>query len=64
MSKWATVGDLADQILDRSRAGEILYNPETGEEYSANAGDYWNLPDDHEFTGFILVTKETTYKEV
>lgn len=64
MSKWAKVGDLADHILDKTRAGEFLYNPETGEEYSGNKGDYWDSPDDHEFTGFILVTKTTVYKEV
>lgn len=24
----------------------MAYSPLTGEEYSANAGDYWHLPDD------------------
>jgi len=39
--------NMEDQILtDDTR---ILHCPVCGAEYSGNAGDYWNLPDDHEF---------------
>lgn len=44
-----TKKDLSDQILDKSRAGEFLYCPVDDSKYSANAGDYWNLPDDFVF---------------
>jgi len=43
-----TYGDLADQILNKDRADERLFCPACGAQYSANTGDYWNVPDDKE----------------
>lgn len=40
--------NMKDQILTSDR--KILYCPECDAEYSGNAGDYWNVPDDHVFT--------------
>ena len=45
--------------------GLIAYSPVTGEEYSANAGDYWNwAPDqvmkDQRGNGMILVWRSIT----
>ncbi len=44
----------------------LVYSPETDEQYSATAGDYWNQPDDEplkdsEGEPMILVFKRTTY---
>jgi len=43
----ATKGNMRDQIL--SKDTKILHCPCCGAEYSGNAGDYWNYPDDHVF---------------
>lgn len=67
-----TTADLADQILDKTRAGGFLLCPDCGAEYSASTGDYWNLPADYVFTcandhakiDMILATKSTSYKVV
>ena len=47
----------------------IAYSPNTHEEYSADAGDYWNLPDDEPLTDangdpMILVRPVTVYEPV
>lgn len=39
--------DLTDQTTHGGDA--FLYSFHTFEEYSANAGDYWDLPNDHVF---------------
>lgn len=44
------VSDLADQILDKSRAGEVLYCPACEATFSASAGDYWHLDKDQKLT--------------
>jgi hypothetical protein len=62
--KWATARDLGDPIADPSRRGEMLYNPRTGEEYSANRSDYFMTPDQHVFTGFVLARRVTTHVRV
>lgn len=59
--------DLADSILNKERAGEFMYCPNCGSEYSASSGDYWNLPDDYIFkcgeckVEMQLATKKTVY---
>lgn len=46
----------------------FLYCEYCGAEYSANAGDYWDLPDTHIFeccgVPNLLVTKQITLTEV
>lgn len=58
--------NLKDQILTDDKT--IMHCGVCSAEYSANAGDYWNHPEDHEFKccGLImdLVTKHTVYKDV
>ncbi len=39
--------NMKDQILTDDT--KILHCPQCGAEYSGNAGDYWNLPDDYIF---------------
>ena len=60
------VADLKDQILTNDRS--LLYCDMCGAEFSANAGDYWNLPKTHVFTccdkPMLLVTKRVVYEEV
>ena len=57
-------GNMRDHILHGDN--RILYCSCCGAEYSGNAGDYWNLPDDHVFVceycdvEMELVTKVTT----
>jgi hypothetical protein len=59
--------DLADSILDKKRAGEFMFCPSCGGEYSASSGDYWNLPEDYVFkcgeckNEMQLATKSTVY---
>lgn len=43
----AIKSNMKDQILTGDR--KILRCPNCGAEYSGNAGDYWNLPEDHVF---------------
>lgn len=40
--------NMSDQIIGND--SKILHCPSCGAEYSGNAGDYWNVPDDHIFT--------------
>ena len=40
--------NMQDQIV--SSDCKILHCPVCGGEWSGNAGDYWDLPDDHVFT--------------
>lgn len=40
--------NMRDSILTGDR--KILHCPECDAEYSGNAGDYWNYPDDYVFT--------------
>lgn len=47
----------------------ITYSPNTGEQYSADAGDYWNLPDDEPLLDsrgkpMHLVTSRTVYEDI
>ena len=44
----AIKANMKDQILTDDR--KILHCPECGAEYSGNAGDYWNFPEDYVFT--------------
>lgn len=44
----ATKGNMKDQILTND--DKILHCLACDAEYSGNAGDYWDLPDDYEFT--------------
>jgi len=44
----ALKSNMQDQILTSDN--KILHCRICGAEYSGNAGDYWNLPDNHEFT--------------
>jgi len=44
----ATKANMRDQILTSDH--KILHCPSCDAEYSGNAGDYWNLPDDYLFT--------------
>jgi len=44
----ATKGNLLDHFKEPS-PHEIMYCTECGAEYSAHKGDYWDVPDDHEF---------------
>ena len=39
--------NMKDQILSDDK--KILHCLECNAEFSGGAGDYWNLPDDHEF---------------
>ncbi len=41
--------NLKDGILDESWSGVSMCCTKCGAEYSANSGDYWNVPDDHKF---------------
>ena len=43
----ATKSNMQDQSLTGDH--KILHCPNCGAEYSGNAGDYWNLPDDYVF---------------
>jgi len=43
----AIKGNMKDQIITND--SKILHCPSCGAEYSGNAGDYWDLPDDHVF---------------
>ena len=47
----------------------VAYSPETGETYSASAGDYWKLPDDEPLRDYygdpmILVFETHGYVDV
>ena len=44
----ATKKNMKDQILTSD--SKILHCPCCDAEYSGNAGDYWNVPDNHVFT--------------
>jgi hypothetical protein len=61
------VSDLVDQI-GHNGPRAILYCSACGQEASANAGDYWNLPNNYEFEccGFpmVKVVKSTHYSHV
>jgi hypothetical protein len=54
--------NLKDGILDKTW-NAIMFCPICGAEFSANSGDYWNLPDSHEFKHcgktMLLVNKST-----
>ena len=58
--------NLKDQILTNDNA--IMVCNVCGSECSANAGDYWNYPDNHVFTccGKVMsiVTKHIVYRDV
>ena len=60
--------NMKDYILDEDEPRRILYCPNCGAEYSGNAGDYWDLPDDYVFhcpdcgTEMELVEKIVTVK--
>ena len=61
-----TYGDLADQILNKGRANEILCCLACGAECSANAGDYWAVPDTKQIIcecgePMVLAIKATGY---
>lgn len=60
-----TVNDLTDQIGMKGPR-PILFCVVCQMEASANAGDYWSLPKDHEFIccdePMALVIKKTTYE--
>lgn len=43
----AIKSNMRDQILTDDH--KILHCPSCGAEYSGNAGDYWNVPDDYVF---------------
>ena len=43
----ALKSNMKDQILTDDR--KILHCKSCDAEFSGNAGDYWNYPDDHEF---------------
>jgi len=64
----ATRGEMKDHILDGDR--RILHCPNCGGEWSGNAGDYWDLPNDYIFhcvdcgVGLELVNKVVTVKYV
>jgi hypothetical protein len=66
MSKAIKVKDLQDQILTTDRS--FLLCRVCGAHNSANAGDYWNTPDDHIFkccnANMVRVVRYTTYVEV
>jgi len=64
----AIKGNLKDQIgSDEERM--IMWCPCCDDEFSANAGDYWYLPDDHQFTcencgcALVLGYKRIVYEE-
>lgn len=61
-----TIKDLKDQILTSDKS--LLYCFGCGVEFSANKGDYWNIPENHIFThcgeNMQLVTKKTVYERV
>lgn len=60
--------NLKDQILTEDDT--IMYCPCCYAEFSANAGDYWNLDDDYVFTcsdcecDMVLGTKHIIYKRL
>ena len=62
----AIKSNMIDQIGTPLSGRQILRCPECGDEFSGNAGDYWDLPDDHVFTCehcklvMELVVKHTT----
>jgi len=63
----AVKSSMCDQILSGDH--KILHCPACGAEYSGNAGDYWNLPDDHVFycecgEEMELVIKSVTIKYI
>jgi hypothetical protein len=58
---------LSNQILNKSRSGELLYCLECGSEFSANSGDYFMQPDNYVFMccnePMILAKKQIDYIE-
>lgn len=66
------VKDLADQILDKTRAGEFLYCPVCGDESSANKGDYFMADDNQKLrcgnhrplADLVLATRTSTINVV
>lgn len=44
----AIKSNMSDQILTHDN--KILHCPSCDAEYSGNAGDYWNVPENHVFT--------------
>ena len=63
----AIKSNLKDQIGTDDKT--IMFCPCCNAEFSANAGDYWYLPDDHQFTcencgcALLLGHKQIIYKE-
>lgn len=59
--------NLEDQTITGNH-NVIMFCPQCGAEFSANAGDYWNCADDFEFKccgrTMELVTKHTIYQAV
>jgi hypothetical protein len=47
-AKGVTVADLRDEVFSKNPGRKrMLYCPNCGNEYSAHAGDYWDVPADH-----------------
>jgi hypothetical protein len=44
-----TVKDLADHCFTEERSNEVLYCEICENLFSANKGDYWNLPENYVF---------------
>lgn len=67
MSKAITAASLKDQ-LGTMYPRPFLYCRKCGAEYSAHAGDYWNLPGNHVFrccrVNMMLVTASRVLAEV
>jgi hypothetical protein len=59
--------NLKDGILDKSW-NAIMYCPDCGSEYSANSGDYWNVPKNYRFKccdkTMKLIVKKTIFTEL
>lgn len=55
--------NLRDEVFVKHPDKRFMYCQFCGAEYSAHNGDYWNVPDDHEFrccdVTMLIATKET-----
>ncbi len=64
-----TPATVANMRKYREVPGVLAYSPTTGEEYSANPGDYWDHELDSPLTdsngaAMILVTRRVVYQDV
>lgn len=60
--------NLRDGIIIKEWAGVIMYCPNCFQEFSANSGDYWNVPENYVFKHcnltMLLGYKKTVYEPI